>query len=208
MKIFQRAQALVALSVFTTAVAGADPISEKPPTGHIRFETKVSDLRLGSNSLAAGLKPDDQIFIALPGEIFSQAVDIAPVPQADVQRSTLEGAAASDYAAFRAGDTAWIAANFARAEKEKIQADFTDQLILGRARDLFASYTQKKIVGRAIYKNYTIFFVNYRDWPVHLHAEVYTKEGNDWKRSNALADDEGFDIVAAALKSGRATPLK
>jgi hypothetical protein len=188
------------------ALGQADDLGLTAPKGHLRFEATVGALRLEANSLTTGMKPDDTISIKLPGDIVREALDVQPVARADAHAETLEAATAADYSAFRSGDETWIAANFTKAEAPDVLANFSDRMIAGRARDLFNTYKQKKIVGRVVYKDYQILIINYGDWPAHLHAEHYVKEGADWKRTNALASDETYDIVAAEILSGKVLP--
>jgi hypothetical protein len=174
--------------------------------GHLLLKAKAGALNLPSNSLAAGMSPDDWVRVTLPGHLYHEAIEVALVPKTAVRRFSPEVSSASDYSAFKAADPNWIAANFTHKEQAQIKANFSDKMIMERTRAIFDGYTQKTLVGQLLYKDAVILFVNYHDWPVHLHAEVYVKEATQWKRTNALSADETFDVISAALKTGDIEP--
>lgn len=176
--------------------------------GHLIFEAKVSDLGLPSNSLAAGMKPDDTLSATLPGELLNPAVEISTVARTAVRRNTPEAASASDFSAFKASDPAWIANNFTKQEQQPMRDNFSDKMIQEKSREIFSNYDRKMLIGKASYKDAVVLLINYHEFPERLHAEVYVKEGNQWKRTNLYASDETMDVIATALKSGKVTPKK
>ena len=176
------------------------------PEGHLIFKAKVGQLGLPANSLATGIGAEDFVRVTLPGHLYRQVIEVQIVPKNALRRFSPEAASASDFSAFKAGDPGWIAANFTHKEQAQELANFNDKMIMERTRAIFDAYQQKTLVGQALYKDKVILFVNYHDWPVHLHAEVYVKEGNQWKRTNALASDETFDILSVAVRNGDIDP--
>src|SRR5579872_3666766 len=101
-KILPSFLALIALLHSSHAWAAKDGTAspDAPASGHLIFEAKVADLVLPSNSLAAGMKPDDSVPVTLPGELFNPAIEIQTVLKTAVRRNTPEAASASDYSAF------------------------------------------------------------------------------------------------------------
>jgi hypothetical protein len=196
---------LVAMICAASAFA-ADISVQNPPAGRVTFKVKVADLASPNNSLAVGMSPDQTVQVTLPGELFPKPAVVQLVAKTAVRRYSPEVASASDFSAFKALDPAWIAANFTHPEAPGIKANFTDMMIAEKTKALFDRYLEKKLVGRAIYQDKVILFVNYHDYPIHLHPEVYVKEANQWKRTNVLASDDTFDIISSALKRGDVVP--
>ena len=90
----------------------------------------MSDLALPSNSLAAGMKPDDTLSVTLPGQLFNPAVEISTVAKAAVHRNTPEATLRlPDFSAFKASDPAWIANNFTQQEQGPMRDNFSDKMI-------------------------------------------------------------------------------
>lgn len=176
--------------------------------GHLIFEARVADLALPSNSLAAGMKPDDRLTATLPGELLNPAVEISTVAKTAVRRNTPEAASASDFSAFKAGDPAWIANNFTKQEQGPMRDNFSDKMIQEKSKEIFDNYDHKMLIGKASYKDAVVLLINYHEFPERLHAEIYVKEGNQWKRTNLYASDETMDVVATALKSGKVNPQR
>jgi len=195
-----RAWAAASVAVSTTAAASAG--------GHIVFDARVADLALPSNSLAAGMKPDDTLSVTLPGRLINPAVEIQPVLKTAVRRNTPEATSASDFSAFKASDPSWIANNFTQQEQGPMRDNFSDKMIQEKSKEIFSHYDHKMLIGKAFYKDAVVLLINYHEFPERLHAEVYVQEGRQWKRTNLYASDETMDVVVAALKSGKVTPLR
>jgi hypothetical protein len=110
-------------------------------------------------------------------------------------------AAVADFSAFKANDKDWIVEDFVATERAGIVGLVNDKSARERNKALFGRRTNRFITGEADYKEYSIVFV--RDsGQAHPLPLVFKKTPGGYKRTNALSQDETFDIVFSALYNG------
>ena len=167
----------------------------------ILFRVKVSNVGLQNSSLLNGKQPTDWVEIRLPGHLYDPPKQFTPVSKQAANWKTPIDAAVADFSAFKADDKDWIVEDFVPAEKASIVGLLNDKSAREKNKALFGRRTKRFITGEADYKEYSIVFV--RDsGEAHPVPLVFKKTPSGYKRTNALSQDETFDIVFSALYNG------
>ena len=172
--------------------------------GPLTFEARVSDLRRPGNHLARDKNPDDLIQVRLPGQLIAPPVAVDPVSRDQADWSTPERATASILSANRAGDTSWAVLNFVPAEREGIARQLADR---GFAQSTFATYRNMgkvHITARAEQSGFTVVFLRGldEDGDSSLMTVVLAPTPLGWRQTNALVNDDTFDVVWTAFQTG------
>ena len=171
------------------------------------FQTKKAYLWVKDSSLAKDKNIDDFIEVSLPGELYEHPKKILTVSKKEVDRSTLDGIAVSLFSANKAGDLKWITSNFVDDEQNKIKTLFKNKTVLRDSQKDFQNIKTIYLTGQAEYKDYIILFVkeNYQSGKKVTEAIACKQIQDGWRITNALADDETYDVVFAALSNGKVT---
>lgn len=212
---FSRLPALPALALCATALACSPTPETAPPSeaaastaaseqaqGQLVFRTTVERLYNHRNPLAEGKERQDVVEVTLPGRLFTPPVPLPDVTRDAVDRTTLEGALASDVAAFRADDAEWILENFAPEDQDKIAQQLEREELRARNRAALSHIHSMEIWGVASYNDYGLVMYRYDGDSTGGLVPTFTKVGDEWKRTNVLGSDHVFDVVLSAFRSG------
>ena len=191
--------------ILAVLIAGLAP-SACSSKDRVTFQAKVADLRKPSNSFGKNKAPDDLVRITLPGKLLHPPVAVNLVRRGEADWSTPERAIASIFWANVAGDVAWIVENYAPAEREEVRKQFADPAAAQRVRDYYRNAGKAVITASAEIGGFTALFLLGLDDdgdPTLLSA-VLSKGPSGWRQTNALARDDTFDLVSAALRTAGA----
>ena len=174
-------------------------------TNHqLTFRAKKTDLWIKNSSLVEEKKDDDFIEVELPGELYESPKQVLEITKKEINRNTLEGIVASVFSANKAADLKWIVDNFVDEEKAKTKSLFKNKQILKESQADAQGIRGRYIKGQVEYKDYIIVFIE-EDYPRGkkvTEALTCKKTREGWKVTNALASDETYDVVFAALATG------
>ena len=179
----------------------------KNEQGNLTFRAKKSALWFIKPNADDKESQDATVEVTLPGEIYETPKQVIEVSMRKVDRSTIEGEAASVFSAGRAGNIKWIVENFVKEDQDRVTMTFKDKKLLKDSKMDAKSVQAEYITGKARYKDYTILFIEQEYGKNGKNKKVteaiackQTPEG--WKLTNAIASDETFDIVFAAVSNG------
>ncbi|MBI3591541.1 MAG: DUF4878 domain-containing protein [Candidatus Melainabacteria bacterium] len=178
---------------------------ENAKNGQLIFRAKRSALWLKSSKFIEDKKPNDVIEISLNGALYDTPKEVTEVARRNIDRSTPEGAAASFFSATKSGDVKWIVDNFVEDEQEEMKKLFKDKKTKKESNADANQIKSEFIIGTAQYNDHVILFVeqNYNDGRRVKEPMVCRKTPDGWKQTNALAEDDTFDVVFAALSTGK-----
>ncbi len=184
-----------------------DPINY---TGELTFRAKKSSLWIMDSKLAEGKKLNDFIEVNIPGELYAPYREIKDISKSEVDRKTIESAISSIFSANKNGDLDWIVGNFIEEEQKKARFFFQDKNVLKDSQDDAKNIIAKHIVGRVDYNNHVIIFVeqNYGNNKKITEAITLKNVKGEYKLTNALAEDETYDLIFAAISNGEVFPKK
>lgn len=170
----------------------------------LTFRVKKRYLWVKNSSLAKGKSDDDFIEVALPGELYNHPKKILTINKKEADKSTLEGIVVSFFSAHKAGDLKWITSNFVSDEQKKIKTLFKNQTVLRDSQKDFQNIKTIYLTGEAGYKDYVILFVKeiYQTGKRVTEAITCKQFQDSWRITNALTNDETYDVVFAALSNG------
>lgn len=179
--------------------------------GTLRFDVRAGSVERGGE-LTAGKSADERVSVRLPGETYDPPVEVErPESRESATRSTPLEASAAHFGAFSTNDPDWIVANYARGEREEIRRLVEDQAMQGHGRAVLEDFEEKRIHGRARLSvsdtPYELLFVSYHEegGEERWMTEVFVEEDGAWYRSDVLMGNPRFQVVRAALRSGRIT---
>jgi hypothetical protein len=172
--------------------------------GRLTFSVHVSELGRQTGSFARNKRPEDLAGVTLPGRLFNPPHSTALIERSRADWSTPEQVISSIRSANTAGDPEWIVQNFVPAERAGIQKMLGDSAIAKRNQDYYKTVRKVGITGSAQLRDLTILFVREESdagkalvLPITL-----AKTTSGWKQTNILSDDDTFDVVWMALRSG------
>ena len=181
----------------------------------LTFRAKISDLwfkheNLNDDKTLEKKRKDkkdtsETVDISLLGEFYKTPIEVHTISKKKVDRNTIEGLTESVFSAMREGNLKWIAENYVDEEKQHIKDVFKNKNDLKAAKLDFESITTEHLVGHAIYKDYTLIFIE-QEYNIgkKLIETIACKQTIDgWKMTNALGNDKTFDIVFAAVALGQ-----
>ncbi len=170
--------------------------------GRLAFRSTVAKLYNHTNPLAEGMGREDTVEVVLPGRLLPHPVPIPEVTREAVDRTSLEGALASDVGAFRADDADWILENFAPGDRDRIQESLGRADLRERNRAALAHIHSMEIWGMAQYQDYGLVMYRYDGDTTGGLVSTFVKVGEEWKRTNVLGADHTFDVVLSAWRRG------
>lgn len=168
------------------------------------FSVKKSGLRLQDSTFATKKKADDLIEITLPGYFHVPPTSVRTVNKRFVDRNILVGAASSAFSAKKANDIDWIIENYADEEQGQMRSQLEDKETQEKNEELSEKLRTEYITSQTNYNEYTIFFIQ-DDFTDKTHTRtpvVYKRTEKGYKLTNALSNDEIYDIISAALRAG------
>jgi hypothetical protein len=168
----------------------------------LTFRALVSELGRRTGSFAKNKRPQDSASVTLPGRLFDPPHAVALIERSRADWSTPEQVIASIRSANTAGDPEWIVENFVPAERAGIQKMLADPAIAKRNQDYYKSVRKVDITGSAQLRDLTILFVREESDAARVLPVTLAKTSSGWKQTNALSNDDTFDVVWMALRSG------
>ena len=170
----------------------------------LTFEANVSDLGLQTGSFARNKKPDDTVQVRLPGHRIAPPRTVLLIRRADAKWASPESCVDSIRSANTAGDAAWILENFAPGDQADVRKLVGEPDLARRNQDYYKSVSKAEIIALVELGAYRIAVV--REETVQAKATVVpltmVKTPAGWKQTNALAKDETFDVLWAAVRNG------
>jgi hypothetical protein len=170
----------------------------------LTFRAKVSDVRNRSSAFVKDKQPDDSVGITLPGKLSNPPASVKLISRAQADSSTTEGAAAAIVSANTAGDISWIVENYIPSDRPAIAKQFSDPAAAQRNTNYYRNVGKISITGWTEIGSYTVLFLQglEEDGDATLIAIVLSKTANGWKQTNALQNDDTFELVWTALHTG------
>jgi len=170
----------------------------------LTFRAKVSDIRRQSNALIQNKRPDDTVEITLPGRLLNPSTPVNLIGRSQADSSTTDGAAASVVSANIAGDIPWIVENYIPSDRPAIVKQFSDPAAAQRNTNYYRNLGKISITGWTEIGNYTVLFLQglEEDGDATLISIVLSKTLTGWKQTNALQNDDTFELVWTALHTG------
>jgi len=167
---------------------------------------KVSDFRRQSNSLIKNRQPDDTVEIALPGKLLNPATPVKLIPRAQADWSTTEHSAASIVSANTAGDIPWMVENYVPSDRPAFVKQLTDRSAAERVRAYYRNLGKISITGWTEIRGFTVLFLQGldEDGDATLISIALSKTPSGWKQTDALQNDDTFELVWTALHTGGA----
>jgi hypothetical protein len=192
---------------FTVAIA-VPALAQPSSGGKLLFRVQIQNRGMQTDALEKGKTLTDYSEVTLPGALVNPPAKLAPVTKVDAKSDTPIALAASDFSAEKSDDADWIVSLFAPGDRADIKSMLADKNMRTRNRGIFAHKTARYIRGHADYKNYVLVFISdgKPDNPPQVLAMVKTRDG--FRRTNALSNDDTFDIVWAALRLGEVKAVK
>jgi hypothetical protein len=192
------------LSSLTVLIAALAQVSCGLRGDRVTFQAKVADLRKPANSFATNKRPDDVVAITLPGTMLEVPAVVKFVRRSEADWSTPEAAVASILSASVAGDVPWILQSFVPAERNEALKQYADPVSVEQTRESYAAMGKFVITGRAEVHGTTVVFLRgeEEDGDSTLLMVSLLKTPSGWKQTNALTQDDAFDVVSAALHAG------
>ena len=190
-----------ALPALLMAAAAIAEVSCGLAGDRLTFRVKVSDVRRQSNSLIKGKRPDESVEITLPGKMLNPAVPLKLVDRTNADWSTPEHAAASVVSADTLANVPWMIENSAPAERAAATKLFSDPVAVNRTRDYYRNIGKVSITGWTDIRGFRVLFLQGldEDGDASLLSVVLVNTPAGWKQTDALANDDAFEIVWAAL---------
>jgi hypothetical protein len=188
----------------TLLAAALALISCHPGAESLTFQAKVSNLHRRNNSLATNKRPDDLVELTLPGHQFQPPIAVNTVERGDANWSSPEQAISSILSANIAGNVPWMIDSFLPAERDEARKQLSDPIAARRTQDYFRNLGKIEMTGRAEIGGFTVISLRGLDpdGDVTFLTMVLSKTPSGWRQTNALADDEAFDVVQTAMRTG------
>jgi len=173
-------------------------------SGRLTFRVLVSELGRQTSSFAKNKRPEDVAGVTLPGSLFDPPHGVALIERSQADWSAPERVIASIRSANTAGDPEWIVQNFVPAERAGIQKMLADSPIAKRNQDYYKTVLKSDITGSAQLRDLTIMFVREESdgGTARVVPVTLAKTSSGWKQTNILSNDDTFDVVWMALRSG------
>jgi hypothetical protein len=171
--------------------------------GEINFATNVGDL--GNQEHYSDRRPHERVGISLPGTLYAPPIAVTAVANKDVDRTTLLGAVASDFSAWRSDDAEWIVSNFVPEDRKGLRAFLANEDLRKANRAVFSQDRSVEVWGIVNYKEYGLVLFTYDNNRRFGAVATFRKMSGEWKRTNVLSGDRVFDVVWSAFRSGDVT---
>ncbi|MFQ5754468.1 MAG: hypothetical protein ACE5H7_00065 [Acidiferrobacterales bacterium] len=172
-------------------------------TGQVDFATTVS--QLGNQDHYRDKRPQERVEVSLPGTLYAPPITVTVVGNKDADRSTLLGAVASDYSAWRNDNAKWILSNFVPEDQQGLKKFLANEELRRANSMIFSPDRTMEVWGIVKYKGYGLVLFTYDNTRKFGAVATFRQVGDEWKRTNALSGDRVFDVVWSAFRSGDVT---
>ncbi len=206
-----RAGVIVVATVIS--LSGCQPAAESQGpdagfTGRLVFQTQIQNLELRSGSHVEGKSPEDAIGAETPGRLLRTPRTIEETTKAAANRGTPVAAAISDYSAFRAGDGDWILENYSDDNRSEVLGLLASEVARERTFLIFSYLKTLEIWGEAEWQGYRLVLARYNGEKKGGTVLTFRETPDGWKRTNALREDETFDVIISAFRTGTVEPTR
>ncbi len=164
--------------------------------GSVTFSVKSSETYLQVNRSSG----QDILKVSLPGQLFEPPVAVQKISRDQASWKTPVEAFKSDWSAQLAEELEWMLINFASSDQAEMGQLMGDANVRRKNREALQGFGQPQILGWAAQDQFVVLIVEYANGT--RIAFTFVREQGHWKRTNALADDQTFDIVFAAIDHG------
>ena len=197
--------AVLIVAVF--ALSSCQPAEESPEgavsfKGKLLFEAQIQDLELRSGSHTEGKSPEDVIGAETHGRLLRTPRTTQETTKSEADRSTPVAAAISDYSAFRANDADWILENFSDDNRNEVLGLLASDDARKRTFLIFSYLNSFEIWGEAEWQGYRLVMARYNGDQEGGVVLTFRETPDGWKRTNALREDETFDVIISAFRTG------
>jgi len=176
--------------------------------GKLLFRVQIGDRGMKTDAISKDKTLTDYSQVTLPGALIKPPMKLAPVAKANAKFDTPVNAAAADFSAEKSDDADWIVSMFAPGDRTDVKAMLADNNMRARNRGIFAHKDARYVRGQANYKNYVLLFIVDGNLENSANVLAFVKTPDGFRRTNALAADDTFDIVWSALRLGEVKPVK
>ena len=170
----------------------------------LTFQAQVANLHRRNNSFAKNRSSADSVEVTLPGRLMQPPLAVNTVERSRGDWSTPEGAAGSILSASMAGDVPWIIEGYVPAERDAARRQLSDPMAARRDLDYFRNLGKVDIFCRTEVRGFTVLLLRGvdPDGDVTFLTMVLVKTPSGWRQTNSLADDDTFDVVQTAARTG------
>jgi hypothetical protein len=170
----------------------------------LTFRAKVSDFRRPSNALIGNKKSDDTIEVTLPGKLLNPAQPIALVSRAQSDYSMPERAAVTIVSANTAGDVSWIVDNYLPEQRTAVAEGLSDPDTAQRNAGYYRALGKVSLTGWTEIRGDRVLFLQGvdEDGDATFIAITLSKTSSGWKQTDALQNDDTFELIWTALHTG------
>jgi hypothetical protein len=176
--------------------------------GKLLFRVQIGDRGMKTDAISKDKTLTDYSQVTLPGVLIKPPMKLAPVAKANAKFDTPVNAAAADFSAEKSDDADWIVSMFAPGDRSDVKSMLADKAMRERNRGIFALKDARYVRGQANYKNYVLLFIVDGNLDNSANVLAFVKTPDGFRRTNALAADDTFDIVWSALRLGEVKPVK
>jgi len=176
--------------------------------GKLLFRVQIGDRGMKTDAISKDKTLTDYSQVTLPGVLIKPPMKLAPVAKANAKFDTPVNAAAADFSAEKSDDADWIVSMFAPGDRTDVKSMLADKAMRDRNRGIFAHKDARYVRGQANYKNYVLLFIVDGNLDNSPNVLAFVKTPDGFRRTNALAADDTFDIVWSALRVGEVKPVK
>jgi len=198
-------------AAFIVAFVSADSLPAFAQTsggGKLLFRVQIGDRGMKTDAISKDKTLTDYSQITLPGALIKPPLKLAPVAKSSAKFDTPVNAAAADFSAEKSDDADWIVSMFAPGDRADVRSMLADKAMRERNRGIFAHKDARYVRGQADYKNYVLLFIVDGNLDNSPNVLAFVKTPDGFRRTNALAADDTFDIVWSALRLGEVKPVK
>ena len=204
---FARLVAAAFLVALVSAIS-VDAFAQTSGGGKLLFRVQIGDRGMKTDAISKGKTLTDYSEVTLPGALIKPPLKLAPVAKANAKFDTPLAAAAADFSAEKSDDADWIVSMFAPADRAGVKSMLADRAMRERNRGIFAHKDARYVRGQANYKNYILLFIVDGNLDNAANVLAFVKTPDGFRRTNALLEDDTFDIVWSALRLGEVKPVK
>ena len=206
--MFHRSFVRLIAAVLIIGSATVHAFAQANGGGKLLFRVQIGDRGMKTDAISKDKTLTDYSQITLPGALIKPPLKLAPVAKSKAKFDTPVNAAAADFSAEKSDDADWIVSMFAPGDRADVKAMLADRSMRERNRGIFAHKDARYVRGQANYKNYVLLFIVDGNLDNSPNVLAFVKTPDGFRRTNALAADDTFDIVWSAFRLGEVKPAK
>lgn len=168
----------------------------------ITFRTPVKQLIIQPEHFIKDLEPNDILAITLPGLLHLPPTPIRLIQRQQAQWHTPLEALSADFSAWKANDHTWIQRNFVNTEQGELKSFLANQKLREWNNRDFTRKHSMALWGEIHLEQYRLLWVRYNQDQQGGTVITLVQTNQGWQRTNALANNEIYIVVASAVKQG------